>query len=182
MNCASLGTGVASGSGSMTVKTAPGPSLTVIVPPCRCVSRWTRASPSPRRAVPRSGRVDQPSSKIDSAAPDGIPGPLSATRTITKSTASISESSTSRPPVGGGPSAAASIALSSRLPTMVSSRRRCGGSSPSAESSLSTIRTPRSAATVVLATISPTSSAFPIRSRTDSVNAWSAPADSTAYS
>src|SRR6266568_482863 len=147
--------------GSRTVKTAPGPGLTRTFPPACVTIRCTRARPRPRRSSPRGCLVVYPSWKIFAAASGGIPGPSSVTRTVIPSPSSARCSSTKLP------AGAASIALSSRLPTMVSSAWDRSAASPRSDSSDSPSRTPRSAATACLASSSAATNGLPIRSRVD---------------
>src|SRR5690606_36999528 len=71
--------------GNRATKVAPpseSSSRTVTPPPRRCVSTCTRASPTPRPAVP-AGLVLHPRRKIVSTCSGATPGPLSATSTTT---------------------------------------------------------------------------------------------------
>ncbi|CAO0829805.1 hypothetical protein SMICM17S_08276 [Streptomyces microflavus] len=176
-----------------TVSTAPPPSApaTVTLPPWRSASLRTRASPRPR--LPCAGRslVDQPSVRFDAYCSGATPGPLSRTRRTT-----VRPSARSPTSIRASPDpAAASVALSTRLPTTVTRPRgsttRSGSSVPGASRS----ETPRSAATVALptsraassgsCTFSVTCSAVarwtPTTSVTNSMASWSpAPADPAA--
>ncbi len=103
--------------GSTAVNTAPPSWPTLIIPPRPSTICRTRARPSPRRAPVTEDLVVTPSVKICSRMSCGTPGPESRTRISRSASAATRVSSTSR---GAGPCAAASMALSMRLPATVS--------------------------------------------------------------
>lgn len=151
---------------------------TAALPPWRSASRRTSASPSPRFPCAGSSLVDQPSVKIDSRWSAGTPAPLSRTRRITVGPSAHSPTSTR----ASADPAAASSALSTRLPTTVTRPRgstsRSGSRVPGAMRS----ETPRSADTVALPTRSAASSGSWTRSVTCSAVARWTPTTSVTNS
>jgi hypothetical protein len=67
--------------GRVTRSTAPEPSAIVMSPPSRSAIWRTNAKPRPRGRPPGAAFVDQPSAKMKSRAPGGMPGPVPATST-----------------------------------------------------------------------------------------------------
>ena len=94
---------------------APAGLVIVMVPPRRCTACRTRARPRPRPKGP-GALVLKPCRKMSSTAAGSMPGPESST-VISRPAAS--DSTVSSTSFGAGASAAASMALSSRLPRMV---------------------------------------------------------------
>src|SRR6185437_8881346 len=105
--------------GRTTVKVVVPEQLTVIVPPARVTSRRVSAKPIPRWRRSSPDLVVKPSVKIREVSSFGTPGPLSATSIVTVRSDSATSRTSTR--AGWGPAIAASIALSIRLPTIVSS-------------------------------------------------------------
>lgn len=129
-------------------------SDTDTLPPCRSASRRTRGSPRPRLPWAGSSLVDQPSMKMDSWSPAGTPGPLSRTRSTTVRLSARSPTSIR----ASADPAAASSALSTRLPRTVTRPRGSTSRSGSKVPAAMRRATPRSAATVALPTRSEASS------------------------
>src|SRR5690606_20520407 len=163
-------------SGSRTVNSAfPASSTT---PPWRWAALRTSASPSPR-PMPSSGLVLNPRSNARSATSGAIPGPLSLTLSSTASSATPAPNRTHR---GSGPSRAASIALSRRLPTMVTRSR--GSAVPAGRCVPSSTRssTPRSPAAAAFPTTSAATSGTAIPETTASVRCWAVSSSAVANS
>src|SRR5579859_5260065 len=67
--------------GRVTRSTPPGPLAMLMSPPSRSAIWRTNARPRPRGRPPGAAFVDQPSSKMNSRALRGMPGPVSVTST-----------------------------------------------------------------------------------------------------
>src|SRR5574340_494154 len=130
-------------SGIRTTSIEPSDGSVRSVPWCRVTTWDTRASPSPRCP----DLVEYPRVRARSTASDDMSGPLSATLSTIIESSSRTVTSTQ----GSVVARAASMALSTRLPTSVtSSRRDRAVTGPSAVSSVTVRSTPRSAASPTL--------------------------------
>src|SRR5438132_1736077 len=155
--------------GRNAVKTAPPSFSTRTQPPRRRFTVWlTSARPRPRRPVPAATFVVKPSRKMTSISAGSMPGPVSRTRTSTPSGSSRIVTSISPPPF----EPTESSALSTRLPTTVTSSRASGQSSGRRVPSPTCRSIPRSDATAALPSSSASSVGSPTLSTIDATSAW----------